>query len=206
MPISQEAHEELYKRWKGPPSPYREVIQRVSTEVGNHVIAQKYVTEQQLETRVNGRVKDITRITEKVDRTGLRHIGTIEELEDAITDISGVRVTVDFLQQMDEIKEWAIHHDAWTVVEVEDQIRENGYRAIHVDLKLNTTNFSDVYCELQIRTLLQDAWAIWSHPLYEEYRQDLSSIPEQKMKLMRQLSNLLNNVDELAQTLILEDN
>ena len=93
----------------------------------------------------------------------------------------------------------------WIQLAGEMIIRENGYRAIHIDLKLNTTNFIDIHCELQIRALLQDAWAIWSHPLYEEYRHDLSSIPDRKKTLMRQLSNLLNNVDEIARTLILND-
>ncbi len=205
MPINPAVRRELHRRWRGPPSPYREAFSRVHEELGNHVVACRYVTPEQVNTRVSGRIKAIPRIIEKVDRFGKRPTNTLEELEELeelITDIVGVRVTVDYLTQAQQIRDWVVSHDRWTISMVDDTIRETGYRAIHIDLKVDTTHFPGVRCEIQVRTLLQDAWAIWSHPIYEKYRRNVALIPEQKRQLMRQLSDMLHTVDEMVQTLL----
>lgn len=202
MPVDNTVRRELHRRWKGPPSPYRQAASRVYEELTNHIVERKYVSPKQVDTRISWRIKEIPRIIEKVDRFGERSVHTLAELEGLITDIAGVRVTVDYLTQAQQIKDWVVSHDRWVISGVDDTIRETGYRAIHVDLKVDTTHFSRVRCEIQVRTLLQDAWAIWSHPIYEKYRRNVALIPEQKRQLMKQLSDMLHTVDEMVQTLL----
>ena len=202
MPVASTVRRELHKQWKGPPSPYRQAFSRVHEELGNHIVACKYISPEQVETRVSGRIKTIHRIIEKVDRYEHHSINTLEELEGLITDIVGVRVTVDYLTQAQQIKAWILNHNRWVISKVDDSLRETGYRAIHIDLKVDTTHFSGVRCEVQVRTLLQDAWAIWSHPIYEKYRRNVARIPREKRELMRQLSEMLHVVDEMVQTLL----
>jgi len=202
MPVPKAVRDELHQRWKGPPSPYREALSYMTGELRNHVIACKHVSPEQEETRVSGRIKTIPRIVEKVDRSGRRLVSTIDELEEIVTDIVGVRVTVDYLRQSREIQDFVINYSGWEAKKSDDSLRDSGYRAIHVDVMTNTTHFAGVRCEVQIRTLLQDAWAIWSHPLYERYRRDLSRIPRKKRELMRQLSDMLHTADEMVETLL----
>ena len=202
MPIPQVVRQELHKRWKGPPSPYRESQSLVLGELTNYILAVQYVHPEQVATRLSGRIKEIPRITEKVDRYGRHSVNSIEVLEELITDIVGVRVTVDYLHQVKQIKDFVVNHKRWTVIKVDDSLRDNGYRAVHIDLKTATTHFEEVRCEIQIRTLLQDAWAIWSHPLYERYRRNLTRIPKQERALLRHISDMLHVADEMVQTLI----
>lgn len=202
MPVTSTVRRELHKQWKGPPSPYRQAFSRVHEELGNHIVACKYISPEQVDTRVSGRIKAIPRIIEKVDRYERHSINTLEELEELITDIVGVRVTVDYLTQAQQIKDWILSHNMWAISKVDDSLRETGYRAIHIDLKVDTTHFPGVGCEVQVRTLLQDAWAIWSHPIYEKYRRNVARIPREKRELMRQLSEMLHAVDEMVQTLL----
>lgn len=202
MPISRTIRRELHRRWRGPPSPYREALNRVQEELENHAMAINYVVPEQVSNRISGRIKTIPRIIEKVDRDHPRNAETIDQLEAIVTDIAGTRITVDYLYQAIQIRTWVVNHNAWIVQRVEETVRDNGYRAIHINLKVDTTHFVGVPCEIQIRTLLQDAWAIWAHPLYIKYRRDLSKIPKKKRELMRQLSDMLHAADEMVQTLM----
>jgi len=174
----------------------------VYEELANHIVACGYVSPIQVDTRISGRIKEIPRIVEKVGRVEGHSVNTLEELEELITDIVGVRVTVDYLNQAQRIKDWVVNHNKWTISKIDDSIRETGYRAIHIDLQVDTTHFQGVRCEVQVRTLLQDAWAIWSHPIYEKYRRNVARIPRQKRDLMKQLSEMLHTVDEMVQTLL----
>ena len=202
MPVSRGVRRELHRRWKGPPSRYRESQALVLGELGNYIVANQYVRSEQVATRLSGRIKVIPRIIEKVDRYERHSVDSIETLEELVTDIVGVRVIVDYLYQVKQIQDFVLNHDRWIVVKVDDSKRDNGYRAVHIDVKTDTTTFRQVKCEIQIRTLLQDAWAIWSHPLYEKYRRDLSRIPTKKRALMSQLSDMLHSAEEMVQTLI----
>lgn len=174
----------------------------VGMELDNQMLAMHYVPSFQLSTRRGGRIKGMSRIKEKA--TWLSEgvsVNSIEQLEEIVADIVGVRATVDYLSQAQELEAFVLNHNRWQITRLEDQERDNGYRAIHIDVQADTTHFEGVRCEIQIRTLIQDAWAIWSHPLYEKYRSNLAKIPEKKLSLMKQLSNILHAADSMADTL-----
>lgn len=200
--VKPQVKSELKKQWKGPPSPYRESLRLVGLELHNHILVMGYVPSYQIKTRQSGRIKGISRIIEKANRLSEgSSINSIEQLEEIVTDIAGVRATVDYLSQAKELKDFLVNHNKWQVTKIDDGVRTNGYRAIHIDVKANTTHFKEVRCEIQIRTLLQDAWAIWSHPMYEEYKRNLAKIPSEKLNLMKQLGDMLHVADEMAETL-----
>lgn len=203
MHISKTIQRELHRRWKGPPSPYREVIRRVLPTIKEHLEVAGLIAREQLDVRISSRIKPPKRTLEKAHRPGyLQQVNSIDDLETIITDIAGIRVVVDYLKHANEILKFIRSRPEWTVAKVDSHIRETGYRALHVDLIAGTTHFPQgVRCEVQIMTLLQNAWAIWSHPLYERYRRDLSKVPKKKREVMRQLSDMLHVVDEMAQTL-----
>ncbi len=94
-----------------------------------------------------------------------------------LTDMIGIRVICPFLEDLQTVQK--IIEKNFDVVEVEikgaeQSFREFGYESVHVLVKipkkcLPKDNFleipDDLVCEIQIRTILQDAWAEVEHEL-----------------------------------------
>ena len=76
-----------------------------------------------------------------------------------------------------------------------------GYRAIHLNIKLPikvANDEMDVGCEVQIRTVLQDAWA---HLSRADVYTNESSIKQGLLKKMKKLSSQIFNADKMANEL-----
>jgi len=91
-----------------------------------------------------------------------------------ITDIIGVRIICPFLEDLAAVEE--LLKERFKVIEVERKggdhtFREFGYESIHllIDIPEDITRKRDIFCcdiaEIQIRTILQDAWAEVEHEL-----------------------------------------
>lgn len=115
------------------------------------------------------RVKTLESLIEKTYRKNYRH--PFEEN----TDFVGVRIVNIYKDDIDKIK---------TIIKAEFEVLEEsnktdslntdqfGYEAIHYLVKLSPSYFGpryedikDLCCEIQLRTILQDAWALVSHHL-----------------------------------------
>ncbi len=94
-----------------------------------------------------------------------------------LTDMIGIRVICPFLEDLQTVQK--IIEKNFDVVEVEikgaeQSFREFGYESVHVLIKIPENCFpkdnsleipEDLVCEIQIRTILQDAWAEVEHEL-----------------------------------------
>ena len=91
-----------------------------------------------------------------------------------IQDILGIRIVCPFLENLQRVEEILRTH--YTVVEVERKgsehsFREFGYQSIHLLLKLpeelqkQHPDLDIGICEVQVRTILQDAWSEVEHEL-----------------------------------------
>ncbi|MGB3341278.1 MAG: hypothetical protein WBB37_07350 [bacterium] len=114
-----------------------------------------------------------------------------------ITDIAGVRLV--YLYQNDLSKIEKIINERFQVQEKEEKgTDEFGYRGIHflVYLKrecgIRYDDLKDYICEIQVRTVIEDAWAIFDHHL--EYKQEID-IPEKLKGTIKKLSVILRNAD-----------
>lgn len=114
-----------------------------------------------------------------------------------ITDIAGVRLV--YLYQNDLSKIEKIVNERFQVQEKEEKgIDEFGYRGIHflVYLKkecgIRYDDLKDYICEIQVRTVIEDAWAIFDHHL--EYKQEID-MPEKLKGIIKELSVILRNAD-----------
>ncbi len=127
-----------------------------------------------------------------------------EEVFIRITDIAGVRVVVNNLQDIqkviEKIKESGkIHYDESSY---EDKISipdESGYRGVHFNVFVDVEHKGAVHripCEVQIRTLFQDGWAILSH---RDIYKNMEDIPPIIYKLSRRLADQLAVMDDIAQ-------
>jgi putative GTP pyrophosphokinase len=87
------------------------------------------------------------------------------------------------------------------------KVNEFGYLSTHLIVKVHDkrrslpewTDFKDIWCEVQIRTVLEHAWAVASHEV--DYKGEIG-IPSQLKRTLIQLSGMLENVDQQLSTVI----
>jgi putative GTP pyrophosphokinase len=81
-----------------------------------------------------------------------------------------------------------------------DRPKRHGYRALHLNFRLNVSRTSDpelIPCEIQIRSRLQDAWAVISHR--DIYKQ--RNLPLDLLDRVKDLSDLLAQADSTASSI-----
>jgi len=144
------------------------------------------------------RVKTLESIIEKAFRKTCEH--PFEE----ITDIAGIRLVHLYRDDFEAIEK--ILQSAFEIVEKVDTIEEQGvdrfgYSAVHFQLKLGKKSSGARYddlknyiCELQVRTVLQDAWALISHHLVYKHELD---IPSQLRRNLNAMAGSLESADTL---------
>jgi len=111
-----------------------------------------------------------------------------------ITDLLGIRVICPFLEDLENIERIILQ--AFDIVEMERKaeqhsFREFGYDSVHlliktppIDTAITLPHSCDV-CEIQLRTILQEAWAEVEHELV--YKSDIT-IPDYSIR--RKLASL----------------
>lgn len=124
------------------------------------------------------RLKKPLSIVEKMKRKGLEI--SIENIEENLTDIAGVRVICSFPEDIYTVSELLTKQDDIRVVCVKDYIRNpkpNGYRSLHVIVEIPVF-FADhtrnMRVEVQIRTIAMDFWASLDHQL--RYKKDIPNV------------------------------
>ena len=153
------------------------------------------------------------RVKEKEECIGKFKRKYLKTLEDAdeqyeirhhITDLLGLRIVCLYESEINKIR--AILEENFKVVEVTDKIKtldstdnQFGYKSLHIDLKLNDERkklpefkkFADIRFEVQIRTIIQDAWSILDHKI--KYKK---SIPADLKRRINRLAALFEIADD----------
>ena len=135
---------------------------------------------------IQTRLKSPQSIFNKLLKKGLD--SDLKTVTDNITDIAGIRVICQYIDDIYTIAELLTNQDDVTVVRVSDYIKrpkENGYRSLHIVVNIPVF-FSDrkehVNVEIQIRTIAMDYWASLEHEL--KYKNPESVPAEIKAKLL----------------------
>lgn len=151
--------------------------------------------------RIAGRVKQPEDITEKIKRKEYC-VNNKDDVFRCVCDIAGTRVICDYLSEVEEVVDFVCNCTDFKVINILDFVKEpdcNGYRSWHVDVLLNTTNFYETRCEIQVRTIVQHSWAEKTHPLV--YKKSKSEIPKLACEMLRNLSDQLYLADKLAENI-----
>lgn len=156
-------------------------------------------------TKIEGRVKDKEECIKKFQS---KYLGTLEaneqpfEIRDFISDLIGIRIVCLYEDHIPLVSEVLQRH--FTILDVTDKISavestedSFGYKGLHMDLALNKEMaslpkyrpYADCPFEVQIRSLIQDAWSVLDHKI--KYKK---SIP---IDLKRRI-NILSALFELA--------
>ncbi|MBF0788100.1 MULTISPECIES: GTP pyrophosphokinase family protein [unclassified Streptococcus] len=144
---------------------------------------------------VTGRVKPIESIKEKM---ALRHIH-LENLAQDMQDIAGVRIMVQFVDDVEEVLEILRKRKDMRIVHERDYInnmKSSGYRSYHVVIEypVDTINGNEtVLAEIQIRTLSMNFWATIEHSLNYKYK---GNFPEEIKRRLEITAKIAYQLDE----------
>lgn len=140
-----------------------------------------FLAEKVVLSSISGRVKDRDECIGKFSRkyrTELEGNDEGYQIKDHITDLIGLRIVCLHEKDIDIIGE--ILKEEFKVIDITDKTqimneKENsfGYKGLHLDLKLNEKRqemseykrFSNLRFEIQIRTIIQDAWSVLDHKI-----------------------------------------
>jgi len=154
--------------------------------------------------QVKGRIKSFDALYRKLLTRCQNSI--IEKPFDVITDIIGMRIVVPFLEDLDSVERLIKKH--FQIVETEYKsreltIREFGYDSIHIQIKLpdeiadKVRNSRDMKIEIQLRTILQDAWAEVEHELI--YKTSIDKVEDTIRRKMIAVNATLSLGDTIFQ-------
>lgn len=148
---------------------------------------------------ISSRPKAVDSFSRKIQRKNYRN-----PLTD-ITDLTGVRVTICYLDQLRAVEE--IIFDEFEI-DHENSIDRSkiygadtfGYLSVHYivsnsaqkAIDENWKRFNGIKAELQLRTTLQHAWALVNHALYKNE----SEIPKSLWRRLNRLSGLFELADQ----------
>ncbi len=143
---------------------------------------------------VTGRVKHVESIQEKMIRRNI----SLENLAEEMQDIAGLRVMVQFVDDVDEVLEVLRKRKDMTIVFERDYIRNmkpSGYRSYHaiIEYPVDTINGSKtVLAEIQIRTLAMNFWATIEHSLNYKYQGDYPEGIKQRLEITSKIAHQLD--------------
>lgn len=156
---------------------------------------------------VSGRIKDYEECLSKFERKYLPNIdreNTDYNIIDYLSDFIGIRVVCFYLEDIGTIrKELKKHFREIKITDKAFQLEKTddkfGYKSLHLDLMLKNTSrhsndfkkYKTIKFELQIRTIIQDAWSVLDHKI--KYKK---SIPQSLKRRINRLSALFEIADD----------
>lgn len=146
---------------------------------------------------IESRLKTPESLIKKMLRNNLNL--SVDEINERIFDIAGVRVICSFISDIDIIVNMIRDDPEIEIIKEKDYINNpkgSGYRSYHMILKVPvylTTGLEYVYTELQIRTMAMDFWASLEHKI--KYKYD-GEIPKDVVSELIDCSNAMAAADE----------
>lgn len=156
---------------------------------------------------VTGRVKDYDECLSKFERKYAKGIPSSNKsfkIFDYLTDFIGIRVICLYSRDVKSIRrelskyfrEVAITDKTIQIESTDDKF---GYKSLHLDLAINDkynknpefSAYSSIRFELQIRTIIQDAWSVLDHKI--KYKK---SIPQSLKRRINRLAALFEIADD----------
>ena len=134
----------------------------------------------------SGEIKDLNRLTAKIVKFKEKFQDWKDKGASNIHDIVACRVLVYYRSQIRMVVEEIRNNvEAYDLsVFCEGSRDKLGYYAYHLVLKCNRLDLSDLLCEVQIKTILHDAWSCKTHDFIYKPRNTLSRHAKELMQSM----------------------
>lgn len=117
------------------------------------------------------RIKSEESMREKCRRRNLPE--TEEAALTEIFDAVGVRVVCAFINDVYMVRDYLENLPDFEIVQEKDYIRHakpNGYRSLHLILRVRLAEDRSYYAEIQIRTISMDTWAALEHNIRYKHK------------------------------------
>ena len=155
---------------------------------------------------IKTRLKSPVSIREKLTRRGIPV--TVENIEETLNDVAGVRVVCSFPEDVNTIATALLKQDDVELIEKKDYIlnpKPNGYRSLHLIVAVPIYLAHEkriMRVEVQLRTIAMDFWASLEHQLRykkdvnftEEMAKELKFCADLSAELDRRMDNLREQV------------
>ena len=164
-------------------APYEQAVEELKIKLRGMRTQFNYESKHSPIEFVTGRVKPIPSIIEKAKRRQI----PLDRIEEEIQDIAGLRVVVQFVDDIYTIVKLIRARKDMKIIEEKDYIQKNkesGYRSYHLIILYPVETIhgeKKILAEIQIRTLAMNFWAINEHSLNYKYKGSIP--PEIKLRL-----------------------
>ncbi len=190
--------------WRNILSPYELAVRELIVKF-NHIITEhkERGVYSPLE-QVNGRVKSIASILEKMQRKNI----PMERLEQDLEDIAGIRIICQFEEDIDAVAAMIQKRSDMEIKSEKNyltNVKESGYRSYHLIIYYTVQTIDGpkrLQMEIQIRTLAMNFWATIEHSLQYKYkgnmpahvRERLSKAAAAILSLDREMSSVRHEI------------
>lgn len=151
---------------------------------------------------VNGRVKSISSILDKMQKKKL----SFDDITTKIEDIAGIRIICQFVEDIEKVEALIKSRNDMEIKQVKDYItnsKPSGYRSYHMIVYYEVQTLKGsvrIPVEIQIRTLAMNFWATIEHSLQYKYRQNMPASIRERLSsaaaAVIQLDNEMSSVRE----------
>jgi len=201
MRFDMRFYEEKKKEYRSLPKEYakrKKTFEQALSDVERKIALIKRQHERQTRLRIayiDGRIKSIHSLIRKAVTNKI----PAEKVFESIEDIIGVRVVVNNLKDIEPLIEEIKKIPEFSGFTNKVHTDEAGYRAMHLKTVYSLTTYDgrkeEVKIEIQLRSLLQDAFAILSH--HDVYK-NKADLPELAANIFKTMSRMLHVLDKTA--------
>lgn len=154
--------------------------------------------------QVEGRVKSVSSILEKLQR---KHI-PMERMEEEVEDIAGIRIICQFEEDIETVASMIQKRSDMEIKSEKNYLKhmkQSGYRSYHLIIYYTVETIEGpkrLQAEIQIRTMAMNFWATIEHSLQYKYKGDmpphvterLSKAADAIISLDREMSSVRNEI------------
>ncbi len=167
----------MIKDWKHLLIPYEQAVEELKVKFKSIRNEYRRLDEYSPIEFVTGRTKKMSSILNKARKRGV----SLEEIEEKIEDIAGIRIMCQFVGDIDRVVELIRERSGRDLTIVEERnylesIKESGYRSYHIIIKYpvhTALGEKEILAEIQIRTLAMNFWATIEHSLNYKFRHNI---------------------------------
>lgn len=161
--------------------PYKQAVDEIKVKLENVSTQLMRAEKTSPILSVESRLKSIPSILAKSQRKKI----LMADIEEKLDDIAGIRIICRFLEDIYRIVDIMKQREDMEIISFRnyvDNMKPSGYRSYHLVIKYPLFTAYDkrtIKCEIQIRTLAMNFWAVTEHSLRYKYH---GKIPEDIQK------------------------
>ena len=177
--------------------PYNQAVSELTVKLNSLADGYRALSEVPPIESVEGRVKSVMSIIDKAKRKNI----PADRIEDDIEDIAGIRIICRFIDDISRVVSVLRERDGLDleVLQERDYIRNikpSGYRSYHMIVGypvITALGRKIVQCEIQVRTLAMNFWAVIEHSLKYKYK---GQIPEDVQARLIRSADAASRLDD----------